>query len=104
MQQDTIDTLKLNNKIEFISSKTLSGIPNLLIEIEKKILQLTNRKKMIIKAEMGSTEIAWLYKNCAVTDAIADPINNQNLMLHVVISDITLEQFKHYFVGKRTKQ
>lgn len=85
--------------MEIISSKTLIGINDLLKTLENRVLEATNRKKMIIKVRSGSEEVAWLYKNSAVTDTEADPNSSDHLLVHVVISIPTLQQFKHKFIN-----
>jgi GTP-binding protein HflX len=82
-----------------VSSKTFVGIKELLKEVEERILDATNRVKMMIRVPMGGVEMQWLYKNTAVTHSEADPENNQKILLHVVISNSSLEQFKHQFIG-----
>ncbi|KAG5672982.1 hypothetical protein PVAND_003066 [Polypedilum vanderplanki] len=85
--------------LRVVSSKTLAGINDLLIELEEKILQATDRVKMTIRVPMGGEEMQWLYKNTAVTSSEADPNNNQKILLNCVISRTTLEIFKHRFIG-----
>lgn len=85
--------------LQTLSSKTLVGINDLLIELEEKILKATERLKMTIRVPMGGEEMQWLYKNTAITNSEADPNDNQKILLHVVISEAVLEQFKHRFIG-----
>lgn len=82
-----------------VSSTSLTGMNDLLIELEAKILNATERVKMTIRVPMGGEEMQWLYKNTAVTDSEADPNNNEKLLLNVVISKTTLEMFKNRFIG-----
>lgn len=86
------------NDLNVISSTTLAGINDLQLEIERKILMMTNRTKMRIKVPMGGEESLWLYKNTAVTDSKADPNDSQNILLSVVISESKLQQFRHHFL------
>lgn len=58
---------------QLISSKTLSGIHDLMEEVEKQILLATNRKKITIRVPMGRAESVWLYKNTAVSEVVGDP-------------------------------
>lgn len=87
--------------LQTISSKTLAGINALLICVEQKVLTTTNRITMTMRVPMGGEEARWLYKNAAVTDSEADTKDQQMILLHVVISDARLQQFKHHFVGAR---
>lgn len=87
--------------LQTISSKTLAGINDLLMCVEEKVLSTTNRIKMTMKVPMGGEEAQWLYKNAAVTDSEADTADQQKILLHVVISNAKLQQFKHRFVGAR---
>lgn len=84
-----------------ISSTTLAGINDLMFEVEQKVLSTTNRMKMTMRVPMGGEEMQWLYKNAAVTDSEADDKDSQKILLHVVISNAKLQQFKHRFVGGR---
>lgn len=84
-----------------ISSKTLAGVNDLLVEVEQKLLSVTNRMTMTMRVPMGGEEMQWLYKNAAVADSEADANNSQMMLLHVVISNAKLQQFKHRFVGAR---
>lgn len=91
---------KLPEDIDLISSTTGEGIENLLEKVEKRLLELTNRTKMIMKVPMGGEEMQWLYKNSAVTDSEADPEDSQQILLHVVISNAKIQQFKHHFLKR----
>ncbi|XP_055377414.1 putative GTP-binding protein 6 [Condylostylus longicornis] len=85
----------LSENLKPVSTKTLTGIPQLLNEIESKILKVTNRKKLTIKVKNGGEQMAWLYKNCAVTDTCADPQDQEFLFMNVIISSTNLEIFKY---------
>lgn len=89
-----------HSDLNMISSKMMIGIDDLLVEVEKRILEATQRQQMIIRVPMGGSEASWLYKNCAVTETSADPKNPQNLQLNVVISEAKLQQFRHHFLKK----
>ena len=84
-----------------VSSTTLAGINDLLVNVEKKLLTVTNRQQMTMRVPMGGEEMQWIYKNAAVTDSEADERDSQMILLHVVISQAKLQQFKHRFVGGR---
>ena len=84
-----------------ISSTTLAGINDLLLEVEQKLLTATNRIAITMRVPMGGEEMQWLYKNAAVSDSEADDRDSQMILLHVVISNAKLQQFKHKFVSGR---
>lgn len=84
--------------MQTISSKTLVGINDLLMQIEEKLLSLTDRVQIVMRVPMGGEEAQWIYKNAAVTDSEADPKDNQMILLHVVISNVKIQQFRHRFV------
>lgn len=88
------------NDLKLISSTTLAGINDLEMEVERKILAVTNRAKITVKVPMGGEESLWLYKNAAVTESKADPKDSQNILLSVVISESKLQQFKHHFLKR----
>jgi len=50
-----------------------------------------------MRVPSGGPEMAWLYKNAAVVETTADAENPERLMMHVVISQRTLDQFKRQF-------
>lgn len=101
---DLIDATKIahheQNNLPLISSTTLVGIEELLDDVERKILVATNRSKITIRVPMGGSESSWLYKNSAVTGSRADPKNSQNILLSVVISEASLQQFRHHFLKR----
>lgn len=90
--------------LTLISSKTGSGIDQLLQQVESDILRVTQRSRITIKVPMGGPEASWLYKNAAVTETAADPSNAQNLMLNVIISQAELQKFRHQFVAGGNKK
>lgn len=97
---DLVPTEQKNfGDLQTISSKTLAGINDLLMCVEKKVLSTTNRIRMTMRVPMGGEEAQWLYKNAAVTDSEADAKDQQMILLHVVISNAKFQQFKHRFVG-----
>lgn len=84
-----------------ISSTEMTGINDLCIEIERRILKATNRIKMIIRVPQSGDELAWLYKNAAVTRTLPDPKDCEYLMVHVVITELTVTHFKNEFLKKK---
>ncbi|XP_053697344.1 uncharacterized protein LOC128744388 [Sabethes cyaneus] len=69
----------------------MADIPTgLLQEIERQILVVTGRQKLIIRVPMGGQEVAWLYKNAAVTETAADPRDSQRLLVGAVITEAKL--------------
>lgn len=93
------DLLSNSKNLKLISSTKLTGVNNLLSEVENKILKITDRKKITIRVPMGGPEMSWLYKNAAITASIADQKDNQQILLNVVITNAKLYQFKHYFLS-----
>jgi GTP-binding protein HflX len=83
-----------------VSAKTGEGLKELLDKVEETVLKVTNRRKLVIKVPMGGAEMAWLYKNTAITDSAADPGNSQQILLSCIISEVSLRQFRHKFVAK----
>lgn len=83
IQPDDYKQWTTEENLRLISSKTLTGINDLMDEVEKQILLATNRKKVTIRVSMGGDESVWLYKNTAVTEVIGDPKNQQNCLMTV---------------------
>lgn len=88
------------DNLHLTSSKTLSGINDLMETVEKQILVATNRKKITMRVPMGRAESVWLYKNAAVTEVVGDPNDPQKCLMTVIIADAELQRFRHIFVGK----
>lgn len=86
-----------------ISSKTLAGINDLLEKVQSRVLEATNRFPLTMRVPNGGDEMQWLYKNTAVTGCEECLKDSQMILVHVVISEAKLEQFKHRFVrlGKK---
>lgn len=84
-----------------VSSTTLAGLNDLLLEVEEKLLKATNRLPITMRVPSGGEEMQWLYKNAAVSDTEADEKDSQMILMHVVISNAKFEQFKHRFVSGR---
>ncbi|XP_039440005.1 putative GTP-binding protein 6 [Culex pipiens pallens] len=87
--------------LHLVSSKTLAGVNDLLAKIEQNILESTGRQRIIIRVPMGGAEVAWLYKNAAVTETGADPDDSQRMLVSAVITDAKLAQFRHQFVNRK---
>ncbi|XP_055545153.1 putative GTP-binding protein 6 [Wyeomyia smithii] len=99
--EDHAALLERHPDLFLVSSTTLNGVHNLLQEIERQVLIVTGRQKLIIRVPMGGQEVAWLYKNAAVTETAADPQNSQQLLVGAVITEAKLQQFRHQFVKRR---
>lgn len=98
---------KLNNDnvtgetMHFISSTQMTGLQDLAHAIERNILHVTERKKIIIRVPQGGQELPWLYKNTAVTRTEADPKNSEYIFVHSVVTDLALAQFKNTFLSRK---
>lgn len=94
------DDNKTQEPMHFVSCTKASGIDELRHAIERNILKVTNRKKMIIRVPQGGEEMAWLYKNTAVTQTEIDAKNKEYLRVHVLLTELALIQFKNTFLKK----
>lgn len=94
-------TADVSMDMKLISSTQLTGINELLMEIEEKVLKLTKRVKMVIKVPNGGEEMAWLYKNSAVASSDVDPDDSQKILLNIVIAESVLQQFKYKFLNRK---
>ncbi|KAH8383381.1 hypothetical protein KR009_008262 [Drosophila setifemur] len=86
-----------SDTVHRISARSLTGLEPLLSDVEEQILTATGRRKLQMRVPSGGPEMAWLYKNAAVVDTVADEENPERLMMQVVISQRTLDQFKRQF-------
>ncbi|XP_066996842.2 putative GTP-binding protein 6 isoform X2 [Anabrus simplex] len=85
-----------NNYIP-VSATQHTGLDQLVKVIEETVLKVTGRHCIVIRVPMGGPESRWLYKQAAVTEAVADPGDNQYLLMKVVISEAQLSKFRSYF-------
>lgn len=88
--------------MHFISCTKGTNLSNLQEAIEKNILTVTNRKKMIIRVPQGGEEVAWLYKNMSVTHIEICEKNHEYTKVHVLYTDLALTLFKNTFLKKAT--
>lgn len=95
---------KTAEPMHFVSCTKGSGLSELLHAIEKNILTVTNRKKMIFRVRQGGDEYAWLYKNTAVTNTEICDKNSEYLKVHVLLTDLALTQFKNTFLKSKRHQ
>lgn len=86
--------------MHFISSTQMTGMRELAQAIERNILHVTERKKIIIRVPQGGQELPWLYKNTAVSHTEADPKNCEYILVHSVITDLELIHFKNTFLTR----
>lgn len=94
------DKNETSEPMHFVSCYKGTGIDTLTEAIEKNLLKVTNRKKMIIRVPQGGEEHAWLYKNTAVVHTQICDKNNEYLKVHVLLTDLNLTQFKNEFLKK----
>lgn len=96
MDEETTQIVPWNDCIN-ISCKNATGLTELLQTIEDSILEVTGRRKLTIRVQQGSEEMAWLYKNSAVSQLCPDPKSSQHLLMEVIITEYVFGQFKRYF-------
>lgn len=89
--------------MHFISCTKGSGLSDLVEAIEKNILKVTKRKKLIVRVPQGGEELAWLYKNTAVTKTDMCDKNSEYIKVHVLLTDLNLTQFKNTFLKKSSR-
>lgn len=101
---EQFDSLENDNKtaepMHFISCVKGDGLDTLKMAIERNLLKVTERKKMIIRVPQGGRELAWLYKNTTVTHSEEDEKNAEYVKAHVILTDLALIQFKNTFLKK----
>lgn len=95
------DGSSLFEPMHFISSTKSTGLHDLEMSIERNILRVTDRKKIIIRVPNGGHELAWLYKNTAVTHTEADPKSSNFLLVHAILTDLAFLQFKSFFLKRK---
>lgn len=91
---------KTSESMQFVSCVKGQGIDELKHAIERNILKVTNRKKIIIRVLQGGAELNWLYKNTTVTHTEIDDRNSEYIKAHVLLTDLALVKFKNEFLKK----
>jgi len=83
-----------------ISATVGYGLDFLLGRIEDKLINVTDRMRVVLKVKAGGEEWEWLHKNTSVGKVeFWDEDNNYNLVT-VIISRVMMEKFKSLFVRR----
>ncbi|XP_011197058.2 putative GTP-binding protein 6 [Zeugodacus cucurbitae] len=85
--------------IFYVSATERTGLKELTLEIERQILTVTGRRTITMRVRNGGPEVAWLYKNTAVTNVRADEASAEHLLITVVIDELKMQQFKKEFLS-----
>ncbi|XP_018803712.1 PREDICTED: putative GTP-binding protein 6 [Bactrocera latifrons] len=91
--------LKPSKDMFYVSATERTGLKELSLEIERQILTVTGRRKITMRVQNGGQEVAWLYKNTAVTIVKADSSSAEHLLMTVVIDELAMQQFKREFLS-----
>lgn len=92
-----------SESMQFVSCVKGHGIDELKHAIERNILKVTNRKKIIIRVPQSGAELSWLYKNTSITHTELDDRNAEYIKAHVLLTDLALIKFKTEFLKKKRK-
>lgn len=98
--EDMSNNNETSEPMHFVSCTKNSVLIDLVQSIENNLLKVTNRRKLIVRVPQGGEELAWLYKNTAVTHTDICEKNSQYLKVHVLLTDLCLMQFKNTFLKK----
>lgn len=90
-----------SESMQFVSCVKGHGIDELKYAIERNILKVTNRKKIIIRVQQGGVELNWLYKYGSVTHTELDDRNAEYIKAHVLLTELALIKFKNEFLKKK---
>lgn len=101
MYDESNDANVTGEKMHFVSSTQKFGMKRLVEAIERNILHVTNRKKMIIRVPQGGQELPWLYKNATVTHTESDSKSCDYVLAHVLVTDLMVIQFKNTFLSRK---
>lgn len=88
--------------MHFISCANGDGLDRLKYAIEKNILKVTERKKIIFRIPVAGKEYSWLNSNTTITQIEEEDANSDYMKVHVISTDLALIEFKNNFL-KRTK-
>nr|CAD7600995.1 unnamed protein product [Timema genevievae] len=83
-----------------VSALHHTGLNALSSRIEKSVLAATGRVSMVVRVLAGSSEMAWLYKEVAVSEVVSDSEDSQYVLVRVVISEGQLGRFKRLFIDQ----
>ncbi|KAG8181563.1 hypothetical protein JTE90_017313 [Oedothorax gibbosus] len=92
-----LETIEDDSEAISISATEGTGLPNLLEVVEQKVFENTGHSVVLLRIPNGGQEYRWLLKEAALRDAMADPKDENYLIVEVVITSPDLEKFKHLF-------
>nr|CAD7197506.1 unnamed protein product [Timema douglasi] len=92
--------MNLPPDITGVSALHNTGLKALLSRIEKSVLAATGRVSMVIRVPAGGSEMAWLYKEVAVSEVVSDSEDSEYVLMRVVISEGQLGRFKRLFIDQ----
>lgn len=87
-----------------ISAKRGKGLQELKERVQDMILKATGRHNITMRVRSGGLEYQWLMKHAAVTNVRADENSAEHLLLDAVMTDATLNKFKHEFISSARKR
>lgn len=86
-----------DNTIE-TSCVTGQGIEDLKETLLDKLIEVTGRQHLIIRAKTGGDEMRWLHENAAIADVAADEKNVNYSLISVIITQVALDKFRNTFI------
>ncbi|KAL1493394.1 hypothetical protein ABEB36_011455 [Hypothenemus hampei] len=96
---DLIDSSEIkDHNTLLVSAHKGIGLEDLKQQLEDFILYITGRQKLTIRIPNGGDEIRWLYKNATILEEIPDQEDFQFIFAKVIITQASLQKFKHYFI------
>jgi len=81
-----------------ISATEGYGVPILAKQLEKTLIQVTDRKRVKFKVRMGGEEYSWLYKTAAINQVEVDSSDENFCHLTVTLTTTDLNRFKSIFI------
>ncbi|XP_022205972.2 putative GTP-binding protein 6 [Nilaparvata lugens] len=98
-----LQTLEGNGMLQ-ISCANNSGLSQLRDEVQRILLNVTDRVKIRIRVANGGPEFSWLYKESSVVDVVMDENNGQFIFMDVIVTKTNLERFKFEFIMKKKRE
>uniref|UniRef100_A0A1B6CJ09 Hflx-type G domain-containing protein n=1 Tax=Clastoptera arizonana TaxID=38151 RepID=A0A1B6CJ09_9HEMI len=81
-----------------VSATNGLGLKELKYKVENSVIKSTGRITMKIRIKNGGPELRWLYKESTVVNVEVDNDNTQFIYVNVIITESSLNKFKHLFI------
>ena len=73
------------------------GLDKVRSLLEKRLLEVTGRRAVVVRCKTGGEEAVWLQRNVTVSEVVPDVRDENYSMVTVVVTDVDMAKFKKDF-------